>query len=467
MLFFEAFEEIHCDDNEIKNLFGQTEVERVTASRNNNILTIYIKSKRLIHRTNIKKMEELLNRQLFLHTGNKAYIRPLFELSEEYDLDKLFSVYRDSILEELKEISIVTYHLFNQAKIKVQEDAIFIKTKENCVAEDKFTKLKDYLIKLFKERFNYEIRVECQYIKPKEDIKIRLPAFLRSDDEDDEEETQIPQYEFVAEGTYNSNPNNESKFTSNVPNTNNADTSQTSNMNGNLSNISNDVVNGKTSNNRKISRNKASAYNKGKSKFRRLPKDPSVIYGRNFEGNPTPIKDIIGEIGEVVIRGKVRKLEHRPIGNDKSLIVFAFTDFTDSIKVKIYSKTIDVDDILEELKDGCFYMLKGIAMADTYEKDITIGSVVGIKTIEDFTSKRHDLAPVKRVELHAHTMMSDMDAVVDVKKLIRRAFDWGHPAVAITDHGVVQAFPDAGNALNPKSFSDPKDQARAKELKVI
>lgn len=467
MLFFEAFEEIHCDDNEIKNLFGQTEVERVTASRNNNILTIYIKSKRLIHRTNIKKMEELLNRQLFLHTGNKAYIRPLFELSEEYDLDKLFSVYRDSILEELKEISIVTYHLFNQAKIKVQEDAIFIKTKENCVAEDKFTKLKDYLIKLFKERFNYEIRVECQYIKPKEDIKIRLPAFLRSDDEDDEEETQIPQYEFVAEGTYNSNPNNESKFTSNVPNTNNADTSQTSNMNGNLSNISNDVVNGKTSNNRKISRNKASAYNKGKSKFRRLPKDPSVIYGRNFEGNPTPIKDIIGEIGEVVIRGKVRKLEHRPIGNDKSLIVFAFTDFTDSIKVKIYSKTIDVDDILEELKDGCFYMLKGIAMADTYEKDITIGSVVGIKTIDDFTSKRHDLAPVKRVELHAHTMMSDMDAVVDVKKLIRRAFDWGHPAVAITDHGVVQAFPDAGNALNPKSFSDPKDQARAKEFKVI
>ena len=64
-------------------------------------------------------------------------------------------------------------------------------------------------------------------------------------------------------------------------------------------------------------------------------------------------------------------------------------------------------------------------------------------------------------------MMSDMDAVVDVKKLVSRAFDWGHPAVAITDHGVVQSFPDANHALNPKAFSDPEEQERAKEFKVI
>ena len=92
---------------------------------------------------------------------------------------------------------------------------------------------------------------------------------------------------------------------------------------------------------------------------------------------------------------------------------------------------------------------------------------MGIKTIGDFTAKRYDRALKKRVELHAHTMMSDMDAVVDVQKLVRRAFDWGHPAVAITDHGVVQSFPQAAYAINPKSFSDPKDQARAKEFKVI
>ena len=141
------------------------------------------------------------------------------------------------------------------------------------------------------------------------------------------------------------------------------------------------------------------AFKKSKGTFRRLPKDPSVVYGRNFEGNVMPISDIIGEIGEVVIRGMVRKLETRPIGNEKSLITFVLTDFTDSIKVKLYAKTIQVDEILDSIKEGSFYMLKGIAMADTYERDITIGSVVGIKTIEDFTAKRIDRAPKKRVEL--------------------------------------------------------------------
>lgn len=477
MLFFEAFEELPCD-KELRNLYSQTEVVRVVASKKNNTLTVHIKSSRLIHRSNIKKMEELLNRQLFLHTGNKASIVPFFELVDKYDLDKLLSVYRDSILDELKEISIVTYHLLTQAETKVKENTIFIKSKENCVAEGKFKKLKEYLVKLFMERFGYEITVVLEYIKPIEKAKVRLPAFLRPDEEDDDEEDEQAPYEYVAEGTYNSIDIGQSltqdESLRNSTNINNNNNSKVADINS--ANTTSEITAGKSNANGLSSgkasktgnaRSKASTYDKSKTRFRRLPKDPSVIYGKNFEGSLVPIKDIIGEIGEVVIRGKVRKLEHRPIGNEKSLIIFAFTDFTDSIKVKIYSKTIDVEDILESLKEGFFYMIKGIAMADTYERDITIGSVVGIKTIEDFSAKRYDRAPVKRVELHAHTMMSDMDAVVDVKKLIRRAFDWGHPAVAITDHGVVQAFPDAGNALNPKSFSDPTEQARAKDFKVI
>ncbi|NLJ96956.1 MAG: PolC-type DNA polymerase III [Clostridiales bacterium] len=229
------------------------------------------------------------------------------------------------------------------------------------------------------------------------------------------------------------------------------------------SGVENTSNNNGNNNNRKVE----STYNKAKVKYRRLPKDPSLVYGKNFEGEHIPISDIIGEIGEVVIRGMVKKLETRNIRNEKTIITFVLTDFTDSIKVKLFIKTIDVDDFLDVIKNGSFYKLKGIAMADTFDKDITIGSVVGIKTIDDFTTSRYDKAPVKRVELHAHTMMSDMDAVVDVKKLIRRAFSWGHKAVAITDHGVVQAFPDANHAINPRDFSDPAEQQRAKEFKVI
>ena len=507
MLFFEAFEQLTCD-NELRSLYSETEVVRVVASKQNNTLMIHIKSKSLIHGKHIKKMEGLLNKQLFSHTGNKAYIKPIFELADKYELENLFSVYRDSILEELKDISIVTYYLLTQAKTSVKDDTIIIKSMENCVAQEKFERLREYLIKLFEERFGYNISVKFEYIKPKERKSHRLPAFLRPDDDndDDNEEYEAPKYEYYNENItgngnlgvdYNSPENYSAASFDNdyygtassgegvkginsegMPNgagnggmPNGAGGNRLFNeaVTGNAMNT--DVrMNGSANGYRNGSSNgsaKKSAYDKGKSKFRRLPKDPSVIYGKNFEGNIIPINDIIGEIGEVVIRGKVRKLESRPIGNEKSLIIFVLTDFTDSIKVKIYSKTIDVDDILDGLKEGSFYSLKGIAMADTYEKDITVGSVVGIKTIDDFTTRRYDRAPKKRVELHAHTMMSDMDAVVDVQKLVRRAFDWGHSAVAITDHGVVQSFPAAKHTINPKNFSDPEEKARAKDFKIL
>ena len=168
MLFFEAFEGLTCDDKLI-DLYSQAEVVRVVASRKNRTIQIHIKSNRLIHSKNIKRMEELLNRQLFLHTGNKAYIKPYFELNSDYNLEKLFSIYRDCILEELKEESIVTYHILTQAETKIEENKIIIKSTESCVVKDKLEKLKDYLIDLFKERFGYDINVAFEYVKPKEE----------------------------------------------------------------------------------------------------------------------------------------------------------------------------------------------------------------------------------------------------------------------------------------------------------
>ena len=85
---------------------------------------------------------------------------------------------------------------------------------------------------------------------------------------------------------------------------------------------------------------------------------------------------------------------------------------------------------------------------DVYKRqELTIGSVNGIKKIKDFTAVREDKSVEKRVELHCHTKMSDMDGVSDVTKIVERAHDWGHPAIAITDHGVVQGFTDANHCL--------------------
>ena len=100
-----------------------------------------------------------------------------------------------------------------------------------------------------------------------------------------------------------------------------------------------------------------------------------------------------------------------------------------------------VPEISGAIKKGAFLKLKGVTTIDKFDHEITIGSLAGIKKISDFTTSRMDNSPEKRVELHCHTKMSDMDGVTDASVLVKRAYKWGHPAIAITDHGVVQSFP--------------------------
>ncbi len=479
MLFFEAFEKISVDQ-EIQKLYAEVEVVKVQASKLTKNIYICMKSSRLITRQNIRKMEELLNGQLFLHTGNKVILKPQFELSAQYTPAKLYPIYRDSILEELKEESVVTHHIFQDSIVQIDDMIMTIRVTDSCIVKDKMMKLKDFLETMFQERFNYPVKVRLDYIAAKEDT------------EDSEQEyrkvmIQMSGKEYIDEesgansdtiGTQGQNKNvldsNQTKSVDRMINgdsinqtgTTKKDTAYNSGKEAAPS-ANRGQAPAKAAYPTTKQGNGKTAYDKGKGSYRKLPTDPSVVYGRNFDGNSMPICDIDAEIGEVVIRGKLIKPDTRTIGNEKSIITFILTDFTDSIKIKLYARTIEVDEITDSLQAGSFYLLKGIAQMDTYERDITIGSVVGIKTINDFTTSRFDQTSVKRVELHAHTMMSDMDSVVDVKALIKRAFKWGHKAIAITDHGVVQSFPEANHTLNPKDYIEEEEQKRAKEFKII
>ena len=123
------------------------------------------------------------------------------------------------------------------------------------------------------------------------------------------------------------------------------------------------------------------------------------------------------------------------------------TDFTDTIVLKIFARNDDVPELLKEISGGKFVRVKGVATIDKFDSELTIGSIVGIKKCADFTTVRMDTSVEKRVELHCHTKMSDMDGVSDVKDIVKRAMKWGHKAIAITDHGDVQAFPDANHTV--------------------
>ena len=160
-------------------------------------------------------------------------------------------------------------------------------------------------------------------------------------------------------------------------------------------------------------------------------------------------------MGEITIHGKIISFETREIRNEKSIIMFAVSDFTDTIMVKMFARNDQLPELLGSLKKGAYVKVKGITTIDKYDGELTIGSVTGIRKIGDFTVKREDLSPLKRVELHCHTKMSDMDGVSEVQDIVRRAHDWGHPAIAVTDHGTAQAFPDANHYIERLDKDDP------------
>ena len=178
--------------------------------------------------------------------------------------------------------------------------------------------------------------------------------------------------------------------------------------------------------------------------------NPDVIYGRDFEEEAMKIEELIGEMGEVVIRGKVLSVDTRDIKNEKTIIIFNISDFTDTMTIKMFVRTEQVKEVTGDIKPGAFLKVKGICMMDKFDHELAIGSIAGIKKIPDFTNTRMDTSARKRVELHCHTKMSDMDGVSEAKDIVKRAYKWGHRAIAITDHGVAQSFPDAWHTAKGK-----------------
>ena len=173
------------------------------------------------------------------------------------------------------------------------------------------------------------------------------------------------------------------------------------------------------------------------------------IMGKAIDGKPVPIADLTAESGQVVIEGILFKKEARTIKNNKKLVTLLVTDKITSICVKIFASETKWKEIDENLKPGDGVRIRGTAEFDPFE-NLTVLMGKDIEKTE--RNKRKDNSEKKRVELHAHTKMSAMDGLIDVSDLIRTAAEWGQKAVAITDHGVVQAFPDADKTVKKQKL---------------
>ncbi len=179
-----------------------------------------------------------------------------------------------------------------------------------------------------------------------------------------------------------------------------------------------------------------------------------TLYGRGFRGELVPIRSLNENSGFVIVRGHVFGLEARDIKSRKTekefhLLSFDITDYEDSVSVQLFVDKTDTDEEYKKLssglKKGSFVVVRGKAQYNDYAKE-TVVSANAVALADDFRPVRFDNSPEKRVELHMHTQMSAMDAVSSAGELIKRAIDWGHKAVAITDHGVVQSYPDGMKA---------------------
>lgn len=438
MFFFEVFDQLSGLPKDLEAQFREVSVEKVSVSKSRYEIKIYMQSTRLIQRPVIKKMEYQLKRQLFSSAPNEVILWENYLLSAQYTPEKLFAVYKDSILEEFRERSILEYNVFELSDISFSDNIMVFKAEENFLVKKLSVNIIKHLSGIFRERFNYEVNIRFEYYEPVEKEKGE-------------------EYEFVKAEAARINLSNdlEGGYDETLP--------APLKVKGQAPEIKTKTSLSKDTGEDKKSKN---AFEKGKYAYKKTIQDPDTIYGKGFEGETISIADVQDEIGEVVLRGKILNVESRELRNEKTIVIFTFTDFTDSIQGKLFLKNEEVDETLSNIKKGKFIKLKGMALMDKYDREITIGSIVGIKTIPDFTTKKMDNSEVKRVELHAHTMMSDMDAVVDVRDLVKRAFEWGHKAVAITDHGVVQSFPEANHTLSKRDYPE-SEWDRLKEFKII
>ncbi len=390
--FWEVLPNLQTADGLMRQLDRVT-VTRVTMPRDRSMIRIYLESRELISKRDIYILEAAIKKQFF---PNKQVTVKIYErfLLGEMGAEEALAQYRDSILLELKNWHLMDYNLFRTSKIRFPDAQVMVlEAEDNLVNHSRSQELCRILEKIFNERLGIPLEVRCHLGKA-----VHRSWLQENEAAMREEAARISEHAREA----------------------------------------------------RAGEEVTAAKEQRKQEFRRAPRarqlEESEGYGRDFEGDPISIDQIVEEMGDVVIQGEIIRVDTRVIKTGNWIITFVVTDHHDSIVVKIFCKPEEKDSLLSLVKNGQWVAVKGRTVLDKFDKELTIASVQGIKKLDHESGARQDKAPVKRVELHCHTKMSDMDAVSDAAALVKRAAAWGQKAIAITDHGVVQAFPEAMHA---------------------
>lgn len=429
--FFEVFPTLKMNE-ELRMLLESVEVLKVATNSSREFIRVHLRSRHLIQKKEIYDLEKRIKDQMFARSLIRIEVQDQYELSDQYTPENLMELYWESFLLELNDRSVVERNMLQSGTYEFEEENILCLTlTDTIVARGKKESLVGYLTDVFQNRFGRPVEIRIKYQEAKESSlkhnEVRLQQEI-----DAICEHAVSVQEEKARKQEEKEAKQEKKEAS---------------KGGAKASVSGET-NGKKA---FYGRGKRDGYGFGK----RSSDDPNLVYGRDFEEEAIELCQVVTEMGEITIRGKVISFDTREIRNEKTIVMYAVTDFTDTIMVKMFVRNDQLADILADVKKGAFLKIKGVTTLDKFDGELTIGSVTGIKKISDFTKSRNDTSPEKRVELHCHTKMSDMDGVSEVQNLVKRAHDWGHKAIAITDHGVVQSFPDANHYIEGLDKDDP------------
>ncbi|MGP1612679.1 MAG: PolC-type DNA polymerase III [Catonella sp.] len=406
MDFHEAFSSLVISE-ELEKAFEDVSVEKIAVSRSRSEITVIISGRSPIHRDHIVAMQNLLSGQIFTSSEQTVLIEERYDFSD-FTVKRIFEKNSKSILEEISEHGKIYRNIIKNSKIDCNDTTIYIENEDNFIIREKLKHISDWLQFIFEKRYNKEVEIKLFFKETANQKKEEKDTYTIAEILADRPEPEVI-----------TKPANDKK-----------------------QNIQKKSI-------------KSSVSNMGYKK-KTLEQDPSVIYGKNFEGASTWLKDITEPQKNIIVRAQIVSLEEKEFNNGKVVLSLSLTDFTDSIICKIWTDKEKKDELKNKFKAGKFIKISADAQFDTYANELTLGYIQGIKEIENFRTERIDNSEKKRVELHLHTQMSEMDAVIDTKELLETLLKWGHKAVAVTDHGVVQGFTNIFHAKSSLKMKDFK-----------
>lgn len=386
----------------MEGLMQWLEITKIATTNRHTLLKIYVTAKRLIDKVALNQLEASIKKQYFNDKDLKVRIVERYELSEQYSVNKILEEYQSHFLKELKGVSILIYNLYKKAVIHYDEDngILNVDIPDSIINRQKGKQLQDLLLKVFNERFDCRIEVHMHYTDvdtgQKESVGMSvMEAELARIDEENRKR-------YAEQKEKKQEQKAERKMAKEAPKP----------------------------------ATPPKKYNRKKS--------PDTLYGRDIEGTPIKLDQVIDEMGEIVVQGEIIQVEVKELRTGNFMVMFDLYDGTDSITTKIFCRKDRIDELKPAVEKGTTICIKGMTSRDKFDGELILTSVTGIMKANSVKKKsREDKAPKKRVELHCHTKFSEMDAVTPVGGLIKRVKKWEHPAIALTDHGCVQAFTEA------------------------